>query len=103
MLSCRGYPDINQADLGSFVAIEEAELRRITGRIACRFHEPEMAKCMRRQQPPAWRTLDQSSLDQKRLDDFLNRVAWFGETRRNGLDPDRPAAIIFRDHHEIAT
>src|SRR5262249_34956578 len=57
---------------------------------------------MRRQQPTARRALQESSLDQKRLDDLLDRVARLRQRRRDGLDSDRAAAVVLRNHREVA-
>src|SRR5262245_60611596 len=54
-----------------FVAVEKSELRRVARRLG----ETEMAEGMRREQPPARRALDESLLNQKRLDDLLDRIA----------------------------
>src|SRR5579883_3239284 len=77
---------------------EQAELRRI----ACGLGEPQVPERMAGEQAPARRALDQALLDQERLDDLLDRVARFRQRRRDGLDPDRPAAIVERDGREIA-
>src|SRR5262249_9174760 len=71
-------------------------------RIARGLGEAEMAEGMRRQQPPARRALDEAFLDQERLDDVLDGVARLGQRRRDGIDPDRPAAVVLRDCGEIA-
>ena len=49
---------------------------------------------MRREQPAARGTLQQPFLDQERLDNFLDRVARLGERGGEGLDTDRPAAVV---------
>ena len=54
------------------------------------------------EQTPARRALHEALLDQIRLDDLLDRVARLGQRRRDGVDADRPAAVIERDHVEIA-
>src|ERR1043166_5265986 len=64
--------------------------------------EAEVAERMSGEQPPARRALHEALLDQERLDDLLDRVARLGERRRNGLDPDRSAAVIERDQREVA-
>src|SRR6266851_5815136 len=69
---------------------EQAELRGIARRLG----EAEMAEGVRGEQPPTRGALDKTLLDQERLDDLLDRVARLGERRRDGLDPDRPAAVI---------
>src|SRR4051812_11993811 len=61
-----------------------------------------MAEGVRRQQASAWRALDESLLDQERLDDFLDRIARLRQRRRDGLDPDRTAAVVLGDVEEVA-
>ena len=53
-----------------------------------------MAERIAGQQPPARRALDEALLQQKRLDDVLDGVARFRQRRRDGLDADRPAAVV---------
>src|SRR5262245_32960048 len=77
---------------------EQAELRGI----ARRFGKPEMAEGMAGQQPPARGALHEALLDQERLDDLLDGVARLGQRRRDSLDADRAAAVVFRDHGQIA-
>src|SRR4051794_37012238 len=78
---------------------EQPELRRIARGLG----EAEMMERMAREKPPARGALDEAPLDQEWLDDFLNGVARFGERSRDRLDPDRPAAVVFGDHRQIAT
>src|SRR5262245_64844237 len=54
------------------------------------------------EQAAARRALHQALLDQERLDDLLDRVARLRQRRRDGLDPDRAAAVVRRDEGEIA-
>ena len=61
-----------------------------------------MTEGVRGQEPTARRALEKTFLDQKRLDDFLDRVARLGERRRDGLDSDRAAAVVLRDRREVA-
>ena len=61
-----------------------------------------MAEGVRGQEPAARRALDEALLDQERLDDLLDGVARLRQTRRDGLDPDRPAAVIERDGRQVA-
>src|SRR5262249_16316231 len=53
---------------------EQAELRRI----ACGLCEPEMTERVRRQQPAARGALQETALNEERLDDFLDGVARLG-------------------------
>ena len=53
-----------------------------------------MPEGMRRKQPAARRAVDETQLDQERLDHFLDRIARFRERSGNRLDPNRPAAEI---------
>src|SRR5579871_6688237 len=61
-----------------------------------------MAERMPGEQAAARRALYQPLLDQERLDDLLDRVARLRQRRRDGLDPDRAAAVVGRDEVEIA-
>lgn len=61
-----------------------------------------MPEGVRRQQAPARRPLDETLLQQERLDDLLDRVARLRERGGDGLDPDRPTAEIDRDGRQIA-
>src|SRR4051812_42240767 len=74
-------------------AAEQAELRRIAGGLG----KAEVFEGVRGQEPPARRALEVAALDQKRLDDVLDRIARFGQGRCHGLDTDRTAAIVERD------
>ena len=67
-----------------------------------RHREPQMPEGMRRKQPAARRAVDETQLDQERLDHFLDRIARFRERSGNRLDPNRPTAEIDRDAGEIA-
>jgi hypothetical protein len=57
---------------------------------------------VRGQHAAARRALNEAALDQKRLDDVLDRVARLRERRGNRLDADRAAAIVLGDQREIA-
>src|SRR5689334_22915276 len=78
---------------------EQAELGDLS---SGRLLEPEMAKSVRRQKPSARRALQETLLDQVRLDDVLDGVARLGERGRDRLDAHRPAAEALRDDSEIA-
>ena len=54
------------------------------------------------QHATARRALQKALLDEERLDDFLDSVARFGQSRGDRLDSDRPAAERKRDRVEIA-
>src|SRR5215216_2325993 len=71
-------------------------------RFAARLGEAEVAEGVRREQAAAGSALHEPALDQERLDDVLDGIARLGKSRRDGLDPDRTAAVIHRDHLEIA-
>ena len=75
------------------LACEQPELPRIARRLG----QPEMPERMAGEQAPARRALQEALLDQIRLDDLLDRVARLGQRRRDGLDADRPAAVVERD------
>src|SRR5215469_5800527 len=77
---------------------EQTELRRIARGLG----EAEVAEGVRGQQPPARRALDEAALDQEWLDDLLDGVARLRQSSRDGLDPDRAAAVVERHHGEIA-
>src|SRR5207237_5546908 len=68
----------------------------------CWLREPQMPERMPGEQTSARRALQKTLLNEKRLDDLLERVARLGERRRHGVDPDRAAAIVERDGGEIA-
>src|SRR4051812_11144979 len=72
------------------------------GGVARRLGETEMAKGVRGKKPSAGSALQQPLLDQERLDDLLDGVARLGERRGDGLDADRPAAVILRNIGKIA-
>src|SRR5262249_22301580 len=74
------------------------ELRRVAARLG----ETQMTERMAGEQPAAWRTLDEALLDQERLDDLLDGVAWLRQRRGDGLDADRTAAVIHRDRGKVA-
>ena len=57
---------------------------------------------IRRQHTAARRTLDEALLDQIGLDDVLDGVARFRQAGGDGLDADRAAAEIARDHRQVA-
>src|SRR5712675_2341329 len=76
---------------------EQSELRRIARGLG----EAEMAERMRGQQPPARGALQTAALNQERLDDVLDGIAWLRQRRRHGLHADRAAAIIHCDRGEI--
>src|ERR1700722_15262316 len=75
----------------------QAELRGIAARLG----ETEMADRVAGQEPPARGALDEALLDQERLDDLLDGVARLRQGRRDGLDPDRAAAVIDPDRAQI--
>ena len=54
------------------------------------------------QHAPARGARDEALLQQIRLDDLLDGVARLGQRRGDGLDADRPAAVIHRDAAQIA-
>src|SRR5215475_11782937 len=72
---------------------EQSELRRVAGGLG----ETEVAKGVRGEQSSARRALNEALLDQERLDDFLDGVARLRQRRRDGLDPNRTAAVVLRD------
>src|SRR6185436_7942749 len=51
---------------------------------------------------PTRRALNEAFLDQKWLDDLFDCVARLRERRRDGFDTDRTAAVVLRNHGEIA-
>src|SRR6187399_156860 len=61
----------------ALAAAEQSELRRIARGLG----EAEMLERMRGQQPPARGALQVAALDQKRLDDVFDGVAWFRQRR----------------------
>src|SRR5215475_9746566 len=81
-----------------FLLPEQPELPRIARGLG----EAEITEGMRRQQPAARRALDEALLDHERLDDLLDRVARLRQRRSNRLDADRAAAVVLRDHRDIA-
>src|SRR5262249_45943626 len=93
----RPQPDFLRCSV--IVLAEQSELRRVAGG---GLGEPQVTECMRGQEPPARRTLDEALLDQERLDDLLDGVARLRQRRRDGLDPDRTAGVVLRDQREIA-
>src|SRR6266478_10168667 len=80
-----------------FPVTEQSELRRIARGLG----EAKMAEGMRGQQPPAGGALQIAALDQKRLDDVLDRVARLRQRRGHGLYSHRTPAVIHRDGREI--
>src|SRR6202165_5770361 len=78
-------------------AAEQSELRRI----ACRLGKAEVAEGMRGQQPPARGALQITALDQKRLDDVLDRIARLRQCRGHRFHADPTAAVISREGGEI--
>src|SRR5674476_1109513 len=70
-------------------------------RVARRLLQAEMLERGRGEQPPARRALQQTLLDQERLDDVLDGDAWLAQCGRHGVDADRAAAITLRDGHEV--
>src|SRR5258706_13762630 len=80
-----------------FAVAEQPELRRIARGLG----EAEMAKRMRGQQPPARRALQITALDQKRLDDVLDRIARLRQPRGHGLYSHRTPAVIHRNGPEL--
>src|SRR3712207_4552544 len=78
---------------------EEADLRR---RGQLRHREPQMGEALRREETSARRALEESLLDQVRLDNVLNGVARFRQRGGDRLDPDRPAPEIFGDDGKVA-
>src|ERR1019366_9171780 len=77
---------------------EQPELARIARRLL----QAEMLEGMRGEQPPARRALDETLLDQERLDDVLDGVARLAQCGGHGVDADRPVAITDRNGSEIA-
>src|SRR5580692_6667099 len=61
-----------------------------------------MAEGVAGDQPAARRALQEAALDEVGLDDVFDGVARLGQGGRKRLDPDRAAAVIRRDRHEIA-
>src|SRR6202040_2021879 len=96
---CRNSAVQRQWSLPSPVLVlsEQSKLRRIARGLG----EAEMTERMRGQQPPARGALQIAALDQKRLDDVLDRIARLRQRRRHGLDADRAAAVVHRDGGEI--
>src|SRR5450631_927789 len=78
-------------------AAEQSELRRIARGLS----EAEMAEGVRSEKPTARGALQIAALDQKRLDDVLDRIARLRQRGCHGLDADRAAAIVQRDGREI--
>src|ERR1700722_9385232 len=72
---------------------EKAELSRL----ACRRFQTEMRKGGAGHHAAARRALNETLLQQIRLDDFLNGIARFAERRGDCLDADRSATKGFRD------
>ena len=64
--------------------------------------EAEVAEGLRGQQSSARRALDETFLDQERLDDLLDGVARLGQRRGDGFDSDRAAAVVLRNIDEVA-
>src|SRR6516165_10704268 len=60
-----------------------------------------MAECMRRDEPPTRRALQEPALDQIRLDDVLDRIARLRQSGGERLDADRAATVINGDRREI--
>src|SRR5215204_4630449 len=98
-----------QSPVGASVRVDRTALLFVRlpeqlelARLALRLGEAEMAEGVRREQAAAGSALDKPALDQERLDDVLDGIAGFGKSRRDGLDSDRPASVIHRDHLKIA-
>ena len=53
------------------------------------------------QHPAAWGALHEALLEQIGLDDLFEHVTLVAERRRHRLDPDRTAAVMFRDRAQI--
>src|SRR4051812_32100601 len=62
-----------------------------------------MTKGMRGEQSSTRRALDESLLDQKRLDDFLDGVTGLRQNRRDCFHTDRSTAVIECDRGKVAT
>src|SRR5947208_16221243 len=67
-----------------------------------RYRETQMPECMRRQQAAARRATDETLLNEKRLDDFLDCIARLRERGGDGFDADRSAGEIDRDAAQVA-
>src|SRR4029079_13770771 len=83
----------------SFIVFrKETELARVARGL-------RQAKVLERQageQSSARRALQEALLDQKRLDNVLDRITWLGECRCQRIDSHRPATVIFCDCLEVA-
>src|SRR5260370_42703302 len=77
--------------------LEQLKLSGIAGGLG----KPEVPERVRGQQPAARRALQETALNQERLDDVLDRVARLGQRGRERLDPDRSAAVMHGDRREI--
>src|SRR5438046_2255009 len=69
--------------------------------IACGLGEPEVLERVRGQEPAAGRALQETALNQERLDDVLDRITRLGQGRRERLHPDRSAPVMHGDRGEI--
>src|ERR1035441_3952280 len=47
--------------------------------------------------PAAWGAIEKANLDEEWLVDFLDRVRFFGERRRQGVHAHRPALVFLDD------
>ena len=72
------------------------------GRQARRHRQIEMAERDAGQHAAARRALHKALLEQVRLDDFFDDVALVAERRRDRLDPDRTARIVFGNAAQVA-
>src|SRR2546426_12477523 len=70
-------------------------------RIARGFSEAEMAEGVRGQETAARGALQVAALDQERLDDVLDRIAWLRQRGCHCLDADRAAAVVEGNGGEI--
>ena len=84
--------------LGFLVRTEQPELRRI----ARRLREAEVAEGVAGDQPAARGPLQQSALDQIRLDDVLDGVARLRQRRGKRLDANGTAAIVQGNGRQVA-
>src|SRR5690242_17635659 len=82
----------------TFVLVEQPELRGI----ARGLRQAEMAEGVAGKQTAARRTLQETLLDQERLNDVLDRVARLTERGRHRVHTNGSAAVAQRDGREVA-
>src|SRR5712672_1509579 len=97
VISMRVRRSGSKRSLFVFLAAEQSELRRIARGLG----KAEMAEGVRGQQTPARGALQIAALDQKRLDDVLDRIARLRQGGSHGLDADRAAAVLHRAGRDV--